>query len=634
MKAQPKPQAASPAPSNELTTPHSETKSGFFARSRPRLDLDPRVIEDLKTQRKPVTLGLVCTGGASLLYTGTIALTRVIFDRLAEISAAFSHPEPTRGEMIHRAVTILDMAALATIAIFGVRYFLVRTQLYLLAKASNRLAANLRTRLFSKLLRLPVSYFNDRRSGAVQSVLNNDVNVYQSAIGVIRDSIDAPIKAFGAFAYVLYTQWQVAVCAVPIILLMSQVISRNSKKMRAAQAQVQDDLADLAATTNEVLQGTRVVKAFGVEARTEAEYGRLIEASYSSQMVAGIQFAKLRPLVEFLGATALAVLLVGAASVASHGGLDVGKVASLALAFDVINQGFRSYAGMRNTVASVEAAASRIHREVLDVPDDVVVQHGQVKTIPSPKGRIEFRNVWFAYPDGTEALKDVSFVVEPDTSLAIVGPSGAGKSTIADLVLRFYAPTKGQVLIDGVDIADLDAAFLRSLIGVVPQHTFLFAGTIEDNVRIGRPAATDLEIFEALEAAHATEFVQEMTGRTTSELGERGIRLSGGQMQRVAIARALVRKPTVLLLDEATSALDASSEQAVTDALVEIMKQRTTVMIAHRLTTAARADRLLYLRGGRVIEEGSHAELLHRDGEYAALFRLFSGGVLDGGGFG
>jgi len=634
MKAQPKPEAARPTPSDDLTTPPSDQKPGFLARYRPRLDLDPRVIEDLKTQRKPVTLGLICTAGASLLYTGTIALTRVIFDRLAEIKAAFGHLEPTRTEMIHHAVAILDMAALATVVIFGIRYFLVRSQLYLLAKASNRLAANLRTRLFSKLLRLPVSYFNDRRSGAVQSVLNNDVNVYQNAIGVIRDSIDAPIKALGAFAYVLYTQWQVAVCAVPIILLMSQVISRNSKKMRAAQAQVQDDLADLAATTNEVLQGTRVVKAFGVEIRTEAEYGRLIEASYSSQMVAGIQFAKLRPLVEFLGATALAVLLVGAAAVASHGGLDVGKVASLALAFDVINQGFRSYAGMRNTVAAVEAAASRIHKEVLDVPDDVVARQKAVKRITSPKGRIEFRNVSFAYPDGTEALKDVSFEVDPDTSLAIVGPSGAGKSTIADLILRFYAPTSGQVLIDGVDIADLDAAFLRSLIGVVPQHTFLFAGTIEDNVRIGRPDATDAELTDALKAAHATEFVQEMTGRTTSELGERGIRLSGGQMQRVAIARALVRKPTVLLLDEATSALDASSEQAVTDALVDIMKQRTTVMIAHRLTTAARADRLLYLRGGRVIEEGSHAELIQRDGEYAALFRLFSGGVLDGGGFG
>lgn len=634
MKAQPKPEAAKPAPSNDLITPPSHPKPSFLARYRPRLDLDPRVIQDLKTQRKPVMLGLICTAGASLLYAGTIGLTKLISNQLAAIGGALKLHEAARIAEIHHAVTMLDLAALAMVLIFGVRYFLVRGQLYLLAKASNRLAANLRMSLFSKLLRLPVSYFNDRRSGAVQSVLNNDVNVYQNAISVIRDAIDAPIKAIGAFAWVLYLNWEVALCAFPLILLMSRVISRNSKYMRAAQAQVQDDLADLAATTNEVLQGTRVVKAFGVESRTEAEYGRLIEASFGSQMVAGIQFAKLRPLVEFLGATALAIMLVGATSLAARGGIDIGTVISLAFAFDVINQGFRGYAGLSNTIASVNAASARIYREVLDVPDDAGADQNAVKTIPLPKGRIEFRHVSFAYPDGTEALKDVSFVVDPDTSLAIVGPSGAGKSTIADLILRFYAPTSGQVLIDGVDIADLDAAFLRSLIGVVPQHTFLFAGTIEDNVRIGRPDATDAELTEALKAAHATEFVQEMTGRTTSELGERGIRLSGGQMQRVAIARALVRKPTVLLLDEATSALDASSEQAVTDALVEIMKQRTTVMIAHRLTTAARADRLLYLRGGRVIEEGSHSELIQRDGEYAALFRLFSGGVLDGGGFG
>ena len=629
MQTKPKPVAAADSQSEPLSALHLENKPGFVERYRPRLDLDPRVVEDLKSQRKPVTLGLICTGLASLLYAGTIGLSRLIVDQLQAIGTALNLAEPARTEQINHAVKLLYLCALATVVIFGLRYFLVRAQLYLLAKASNRLAANLRMRLFKKLLRLPVSYFNDRRSGAIQSVLNNDVNVYQSAIGVIRDSIDAPIKAIGAFFFVLYLQPIVGLCAVPLILVMSQVISRNSRKMRASQAQVQDDLADLAATTNEVLQGTRVVKAFGVEGRTEEEYSRLIEASYSSQMVASVQLAKLRPLVEFLGAFALSVMLVGLTSMAVGGHLDVGTVIALAFAFDVINQGFRSYAGMRNTIASVEAAATRIHKEVLDVPDDVVSKRNATKKIERPKGRIEFRNVTFAYPDGTAALKDVSFVVEPDTSLAIVGPSGAGKSTIADLILRFYEPTSGQILIDGVDIAEMDAAFLRSLIGVVPQHTFLFAGTIEDNVRIGRADATDAEIGEALTAAHAADFVKEMTGRTTSELGERGIRLSGGQMQRVAIARALVRKPTVLLLDEATSALDASSEKAVTEALDEIMKQRTTVMIAHRLTTAARADRLLYLKAGQVIEEGSHAELIKRNGEYAALFRLFSGGVLD-----
>jgi subfamily B ATP-binding cassette protein MsbA len=591
--------------------------------------LDPRVAAELKAQHKPILLGLICTAAASALYTTIVWLPGYATKAIEIITGALHASEPARTVTINHGLSMLFAAALGTVAIFFVRYWLVRAQLYFLAKASSRLAADLRIRLLAKLLRLPVSYFNDRRTGAIQSVLTNDVNVYQNAIGIIKDSIDAPIKAVGAFVFILFTEPVMALCAVPVIALMSYVINRNSRRMRHDQAVVQDDLAELAGTTNEVLQGTRVVKAFGVEALTEAEYGRLIEATYNSQMRAQVQFAKLRPLVELLGAISLAILLGACGLLAAGGRLDASDIVKLAAAVDVINQGFRSYAGMRNTVASVEAAANRIHEEVLDVPEEELHKEG-LKKLSDPQGRIEFRNVSFAYPDGTEALKNVSFTIEPDTSLAIVGPSGAGKSTIADLILRFYAPTSGQILFDGVDASTLDASFVRGLIGVVPQHTFLFAGSIEDNVRVGKGDANDAEIKEALAAAHATEFAAEMKDRSTSVLGERGIRLSGGQMQRIAIARALVRKPTVLLLDEATSALDANSEKAVTEALDEVMKQRTTLVIAHRLTTAARCDRLLYLKGGRVIEEGSHTELMKADGEYAALFRLFSGGVLDG----
>jgi subfamily B ATP-binding cassette protein MsbA len=584
------------------------------------LRLDPRIMADLRLQKRPILMGLLCTGLAAVLYTSTIWLVKVTTQAIEAIGVA-KDPVKIQTELNH-----LAMACLAALAIFSLRYFLVRGQIYFLAEASNRLAADLRRKLFAKLLRLPVSYFNQRRTGTIQSILTNDVNAYQNAIGIIRDSIDGPIKAVGAFIAILFIQPFLAILAFLLIPVMALVLSGNSKRMRVAQTKVQESLADVSATTQEVLMGTRVVKAFGVEERTERDYGKLIENSFQSQMKAAGVFARLRPFVEFIGAAALVAILYVSGLLASHGLLKVSDITAIALAMDTINQGFKNLASLSNTMAGVEASSTRIANEILDVPEEAIHETGR-QQLASPRGDVEFRNVSFVYPDGTQALDNVSFKLPAGSSLALVGPSGAGKSTIADLLLRFYEPTSGEIFIDGVESRQLSIESVRAMIGVVPQSTFLFVGTIEENVRLGLPSASDADLTEALKAAHAEEFVQEMHGRTTQELGERGIRLSGGQMQRVAIARALIRKPTILLLDEATSALDATSEKAVSEALVDIMKERTTLMIAHRLTTAARADNLLYLKAGRVVESGSHTELMAANGEYAALFRVFSSGV-------
>ena len=234
----------------------------------------------------------------------------------------------------------------------------------------------------------------------------------------------------------------------------------------------------------------------------------------------------------------------------------------------------------------------------------------------------------FTYPDGTVALKSVSFDIEPGTSLALVGPSGAGKSTIADLLLRFYDPTEGRILFDGVDIRELKGQWYRAQIGVVPQQTFLFAGTIAENLRLGDPGASHEQIVKSAVAAHADVFIEQTPEKYETVLGERGVRLSGGEGQRIAIARALVRNPKVLLLDEATSNLDAQSERVVTAALEEIMQSRTTLFIAHRLTTAARATRIVVLRRGEVLETGSHDDLMEKGGAYASMFHAFTSGVL------
>ncbi len=584
--------------------------------SKRRFQLDPRIKKELVGQRRPIFIGLVCTFLASALYGWSISLTQRI---LADLERVSKYKLPQDFDS-------MKISALLIVGVFAIRYVFVRGQTYFLAEAVARLTNSLRQKLLHKLMRLPVTYFNENRSGAIQSVLTNDVNVFQSAVQILRDSIEAPVKAIFALAIILVMQWQMALVTLFLIPLLGVIVHQNSKKMRKAQKQVQIDLGEVGAVTQEVLQGVRVIKAFGAEDHVDQSYAKMIHKSLKSQLRAANLVARLRPLVEMLGAVGLTLAILIGGYIALHGEMSVSKVAVLAFALDAINQGFRGISNLSSTYSSVQGAADRIYSEVLDVP--LPPEHTGRQRLEKIQGHIEFRDVSFVYPDGTWALRHVSFEILPGSSLALVGPSGAGKSTIADLLQRFYEPTSGQILIDGVDLKHLDVSWLRSQIGVVPQHTFLFAGGIDENLRLGTPEATEEQLTNALQMAHALDFSKEFRDRNVPVLGERGVRLSGGQMQRIAIARALVRDPAILLLDEATSALDAASEKAVTEALAEVMETRTTMFIAHRLTTAARADSILLLKRGEVVEQGSHRDLMEQGGEYAALFRVFSSGFL------
>ena len=584
-----------------------------------RFKFDPRIKRELVGQRRSILIGVGSSALAASLYGLTLKFTEGAVETIDKLHR-------THDKALFPDLT-WDCLFIAVIFLF--RYIFVRLQTYYLAEAVAKLTTSLRRKLMAKLLRLPVTYFNEKRSGAVQSVLTNDVNVFQSAVQILRDSVEAPIKATVSLAYIVVMQWQMAVVTFLMIPLLGVIIQRNSKRMRKAQADVQLDLAEVGAITQETLQGVRVVKSFGAEAQMDIQYALLTQKSLNSQLRTAKLVAKLKPLVELMGAIGLILAFLIGGWLALTGNLKVSGMVVLAIALDNINQGFRGISGLSSTYSSVQAAADRIYSEVLDVPEPP--EHSGKKQLSKIQGRLEFRNVSFAYPDGTPALHNVSFVIEPGTSLALVGPSGAGKSTIADLLLRFYEPLDGQILLDGVDICELDSRWLRSQIGVVPQQTFLFAGSIDENLRLGAPEATEEQIGKALRMAHAENFTAEFRERNVPVMGERGAKLSGGQMQRVAIARALIREPAILLLDEATSALDAASETAVTEALQEVMETRTTLFIAHRLTTAARASKILLLKRGQVVEIGSHRELIDKDGEYAALFRLFSAGVLEDG---
>lgn len=571
--------------------------------------IDPRVRQSILEQKQSVTAGLLCSGGVAALAGLTTLLIKWTL-------AAIEDNKPEQ----------LTWMAVAIVGIYGLRYFLTRGQMYYLSMTANRLSADLRQKLFAKLQRLPVSYFNDRRAGNIQSVLTNDVNVYQTAVTSMRDAIDGPIKILVGFLSIFIIQPQLTLISLAVMPLMAIFIQANAKRMKRAQADVQKDMSELTAMMQEQLQGTRIVKAFNAEELVISRFGGLVERAYSSQMVAAKRVSTLKPTVEFIGAVALAITVYCCGLLVSRDLLDVSDLGAFLMGLEVINQGVKSLGSLRQTLAQVQAASDRIYGEILDV-EETLTDLPDAKMLPQPIGRIEFRDVTFAYPDGTKALDQVSFVIEPGTSLALVGPSGAGKSTIADLLLRFYDPSAGQVLFDGVDIRELKTGWYRSMFGVVPQQTFLFAGSIEDNLRLGAPDAHMDQIQDAVEKAHATGFVDSTPEKLGTVLGERGVRLSGGEGQRLAIARALVRNPLVLLLDEATSNLDAVSEKAVTEALAEVMHTRTTLFIAHRLTTAARADRILVLRRGKVVETGSHTELMQVGGTYAAMVNAFSKGA-------
>lgn len=573
---------------------------------------DKRILAEIAAQKRSVFAGLACSAGSAVLLGLTTWLIKF-----------------TLGAVQDGDTAMLQKMSFAVILIFGMRYFLTRGQLYFLSKAANRLTAELRARLFEKLQRLPIRYFNERRSGAIQSVLTNDVNVFQSAINAVRDGIDGPIKVVVGFVAIFTIQWQLALISLAITPFMAFFIQRNARKMRVAQEQVQDDLSHLTAMMHEQLQGTRVVKAFGAEGLVVSRFRQLVERTFASQMKAVRRVATLKPMVELIGAVALAITVFVCGSLVSRGQLQVAELGAFIYALDVIVQGAKNLGGLNQTMAQVSAASNRIYREVLDVPETTSDAPDAIE-LERSEGRIEFKNVGFVYPDGTRALEDVSFVVEPGSSLALVGPSGAGKSTIADLLLRFYDPTEGEILYDGVDIRKLKSSWYRGQIGVVPQQTFLFAGSIRENLLLGAPDADGAQVLAAAHAAHAHEFVTQMPEGYETVLGERGVRTSGGEAQRLAIARALIRNPKLLLLDEATSNLDAESERIVTQALDEAMANRTTVFIAHRLTTAARANTILMLRRGKIVERGSHTELVASGGAYAGMYRAFSSGVLDG----
>lgn len=495
---------------------------------------------------------------------------------------------------------------------------------YLISLLGERLVADLRKSLFDHLMGLDAHFFDRHRVGELTSRLNSDTATIRGAVSSSMTlAIRSLVTIAGAVVMMFLTSPFLAIAVVvmaPAIILPILIFSRRLRRMSWS---TQRAMADVSATATEVLSANRTIKAFVQEDNQAEIFASHSEASYEAEVVRLFARAVLVAMVIFLGTAALVVLVWWGARSVFEGAVTAGQLAQFLVYALLASGALTNVSEVWGSLQAVSGSTERLF-EILDT-ETILPVAADPKPLPTPAlGTVTFDKVSFAYlnRDSDTVLDGIDFAVSKGETVALVGPSGAGKSTVFALIERFYDVNSGRVLVDGVDVREVDPSVLRGRIAYVEQEPVIFAGTIADNIRFGRIEASDEEVAAAAKAALVDEYVMGLEEGYQTIVGERGMMLSGGQKQRLAIARALLKDAPILLLDEATSALDAQSEQVVQKALEKLMEGRTTLVIAHRLATIRHADRILVLESGKLIDEGTHDELVKKDGRYAELARL------------
>lgn len=570
------------------------------------IDRFKRLMRYVKPYRGRFMGALACSGMVALLSGVYAWLAKPVLDGI--------FIEKNERLWLILPVVLMGVAVLKALFSYGVGY--------LMAYVTNRVVADIRQELVRHLVRLPVGFHDTNTSGRLVSRVVNDVGLMASAASnVLKDIFQHVLTFLAMVAVIFYQNWKLAAISAVVIPLSAATMVRVGKRLRRLATSGQEQMGDLSSMLQETLAGIRMVKAFGREDAEAARFKEYNGAFLGTTLKANQVWSIGSSHMEVIGVIGVAGIIWYGGYLVIHGDMTPGALFSFMAAMLMAYTPIRKLSGANNIIQQALAAAERVY-DVMDLPTERLQEQDAVPLEKIHRG-LEFQDVSLRYDDhAVPALNGIDLSIKVGEMVALVGSSGSGKTTLISLLPRFYEPTAGRILLDGRPLADYQLRSLRAKIGIVSQDVVLFDDTVRNNLAFGRTGATMAEIEEAAKAAYAHDFILRLPQGYDTVIGERGVKLSGGERQRLAIARAILRDPPLLILDEATSALDTESERMVQLALTNLMKNRTTLVIAHRLSTVQNADRIVVLDRGSIVEMGTHEELLQRRGMYHRLYTM------------